>query len=134
MKVFNYELLLRPIVGISEFSETVLENAKYIKENLQIFDVGAIERFLSKPPWLTDWRHLTEFLLRPSVGISEFSETVLENAKYIKENLQIFDVEAIERFLNETDGIVESLQTVNKKDTSASGKGIFLYYNLSFVT
>ena len=62
--------------------------------------------------------------------MSEFTETVLENAKYIKENLQIFDVEAIERFLNETDGIVESLQTVNKKDTSASGKGIFLYYNL----
>ena len=54
MKAFNCELLLRPIVGISEFSETVLENAKYIKENLQIFDVGAIERFLSKPPWLTD--------------------------------------------------------------------------------
>ena len=46
-----------------------------------------------------------EFLLRPNVGMSEFTETVLENAKYIKENLQIFDVEAIERFLSKTDGI-----------------------------
>ena len=54
LKTFNCEFLLRPNVGISEFSETVLENAKYIKENLQIFDKGAIERFLSKPAWLTD--------------------------------------------------------------------------------
>ena len=65
--------------------------------------------------------------------MSEFSETVLENAKYIKENLQIFNVEAIERFLSKADSIVESLQTVNKKDTSASSKGIFLYYDLSLL-
>ena len=50
------------------------------------------------------------------MGISEFSKTVLENAKYIKENLEIFDAEAIEQFLTKTSGIMESLQTVNKKD------------------
>ena len=50
------------------------------------------------------------------MGISEFSKTVLENAKYIKENLEIFDAEAIEQFLTKTGGIMESLQTVNKKD------------------
>ena len=37
LKFFNCEFLLRPNVGISEFSETVLENAKYIKENIENF-------------------------------------------------------------------------------------------------
>ena len=48
-----------------------------------------------------------EFLVRPNIGISEFSKTILENAKYIRENLEIFDVEAIQRFLVKTDGIVD---------------------------
>ena len=68
-----------------------------------------------------------EFLLRPNVGISEFSETVLENAKYIKENMEIFDAEAIQKFLRKTDGIMEHLQTVNRKDKSGSGKTISIY-------
>ena len=64
-----------------------------------------------------------EFFLRPHIGLSEFSETVLENSKYIRENLDIFDVEeAIKRFLNKADGILESLQVTNQKDKSASGK------------
>ena len=64
-----------------------------------------------------------EFFLRPHIGLSEFSETVLENSKYIRENLDIFDVEeAIKRFLNKADRILESLQVINQKDKSASGK------------
>ena len=51
-----------------------------------------------------------EFFWRPDVGISEFSKTVLENAKYIKENLEIFDAEAIEQFLTKTGGVMESLR------------------------
>ena len=77
------------------------------------------------------------FLLRPHVEISEFSETIMENAKYIKENLDIFDVEAIQRFLGKTDNILESLQRVNQKDKSGSGKtissyGIWNIYIVSF--
>ena len=54
--------------------------------------------------------------MRPHVGLSEFSETVIENAKYIRENLEIFDIEVIQRFLNKADDIVQSLQLVNQKD------------------
>lgn len=39
LKSFNCEFLLRPHIGISEFSETMTENATYIKENSDIFDV-----------------------------------------------------------------------------------------------
>ena len=74
-----------------------------------------------------------EFLVRPNIDISEFSKTILENAKYIRENLEIFDVEAIQRFLVKTDGIVESLQIINKKDTSTSGKRLSCYCNLYYV-
>ena len=63
-----------------------------------------------------------EFLLRPHIGHSEFSETVVENSKYVRENLDIFDVEAIKRFLDKADGILESLHVINQKDKSATGK------------
>ena len=46
LKSFNYEFFLRPHVGLSEFSETIIENTQYIKENLDISDVEAIQRFL----------------------------------------------------------------------------------------
>ena len=60
--------------------------------------------------------------MRPHVGLSEFSETVIENAKYIRENLEILDIEVIQRFLNKADDIVQSLQLVNQKDKSGTGK------------
>lgn len=63
-----------------------------------------------------------EFFLQPHVGLSESSETVVENSKYVRENLHIFDVEAIKRFLNKADGILESLQVINQKDKSTTGK------------
>ena len=54
--------------------------------------------------------------------LSEFSETVIENANYIPENLEIFDVQAIQRFLNKADGVLQSLQVVNQKEKSATRK------------
>ena len=62
--------------------------------------------------------------MRPYVGLSQFNETVIENSKYVRENLDIFDVEAIKRFLNKADDILESLQVINQKDKSATGKTI----------
>ena len=55
-------------------------------------------------------------------GLSEFSETVIQNAEYIRENIDTFDVEAIQRFLAKAEGIVDSLKTVNQKDKSGNGK------------
>ena len=63
-----------------------------------------------------------EFVMRPRVGLSEFSKTVMENAKYVRENLEIFNIEVIQRFLNKADNIVQSLLLVNQKDKSGTGK------------
>ena len=60
--------------------------------------------------------------MRPHVRLSEFSGTVMENANYVRENLEIFDIEAIQRFLNKADDIVKSLQVVSQKDKSGTGK------------
>ena len=60
--------------------------------------------------------------MRPHVRLSEFSGTVMENANYVRENLEIFDIEAIQRFLNKADDIVQSLQVVGQKDKSGTGK------------
>ena len=60
--------------------------------------------------------------MRPHVRLSEFSGTVMENANYVRENLEIFDIEAIQRFLNKADDIVQSLQVVSQKDKSGTGK------------
>ena len=60
--------------------------------------------------------------MRPHVRLPEFSGTVMENAKYVRENLEIFDIEAIQRFLNKADDIVQSLQVVGQKDKSGTGK------------
>ena len=68
-----------------------------------------------------------KFFLRPHVGLSEFSETIIEKARHIKENLDIFDVVAIQRFLDKTDGILQSLQTVNQKGKSGTGKIVYSY-------
>ena len=62
--------------------------------------------------------------MRPYVGLSQFNETVIENSKYVRENLGTFDVEAIKRFLNKADDILESLQVINQKDKSANAKTI----------
>ena len=65
------------------------------------------------------------------IAISEFSKTIIENAKYIKENFDIwtniFDVKDIERFLGKIDSNLESLQRVNWKDKSGTGKIICSY-------
>ena len=63
-----------------------------------------------------------EFLLRPHIAISEFSETIIENWKYISNNIEIFDVEAIQKFLQKVEPVLQSLHVVNQKDTSQSGK------------
>ena len=60
--------------------------------------------------------------MRPHVRLSEFSGTVMENANYVRENLDIFDIEAIQSFLNKADDIVKSLQVVSQKDKSGTGK------------
>ena len=39
-----------------------------------------------------------------------------------KLSLKMFDIEVIQRFLNKADDIVQSLQLVNQKDKSGTGK------------
>ena len=49
-------------------------------------------------------------MLRRHIVLSEFSGTIMKNAKYIKENLHIFDVEAIINFLQNVEAIEIHLQ------------------------
>ena len=44
----NCEFLVRPLVGLSEFADTVLKNADYISANVNDFDISQIQRFLNK--------------------------------------------------------------------------------------
>ena len=66
-------------------------------------------------------------MIRSHIPIFEFSKTIIENTKCIKENFDIFDVKAIERFLGKIDKNLESLQRVNWKDKSGTGKIICSY-------
>ena len=69
-------------------------------------------------------------MLRPHIGVSEFSETVTKNCKYITENLEILDVEAIKKFLHKVESVMESLQIVNQKEKSRSGKTFKYIFNI----
>ena len=71
-----------------------------------------------------------EFMLRPHIGVSEFMKTVTENCKYITGNLEIFDVEAIKKFLHKVESIMESLQIVNQKEKSGSDKTFKYIFNI----
>ena len=59
-----------------------------------------------------------EFMLRPHIGISEFSETIIENWKYVTDNIEIFDVEVIEKFLQKVEPALQSRHVVKQKDKS----------------
>ena len=72
-----------------------------------------------------------EFMLRPHIGIPEFSERITENWKYVSDNIGIFGVEVINTFLQKVESILGSLQVVSQKGKSPSGKthlnGSFVY-------
>ena len=59
-----------------------------------------------------------EFMVCPHIAMSELSEIMTENWKYIGENIAIFDIDAIKEFLGKVESVLESFQVVNQKDQS----------------
>ena len=68
-----------------------------------------------------------EFLVRPSVGLSEFADRVLKNADYISTNLHDFDISQIQRFLNKIQPLYPHLEILNRKNELDGKTLIFLY-------
>ena len=48
LKTFNCEFLVKPIIAMSEFGDTILKNAESINSNLQDFDITQVQRFMEK--------------------------------------------------------------------------------------
>ena len=46
LKSINCEFMVRPHIAMSELSETMTKDWKYIGENIDIFDIDAIKKFL----------------------------------------------------------------------------------------
>ena len=46
LKSINCKFMVRPHIAMSELSETMTKNWKYIGENIDIFDIDAIKKFL----------------------------------------------------------------------------------------
>ena len=73
-------------------------------------------------------------MLRSHIGLLEFSETITQNSKYIRENIEIFDGEAILKVLQKSEAIEMHLQLANQKDKSQTGKIIFTFFLFFFVS
>ena len=72
-------------------------------------------------------------MLRPHIGLLRFSETIKQNSKYIRENIEIFYAEAILKFLQKSEAIEMHLQLVNQKDIYQTGKILFTIFSFFFV-
>lgn len=67
-----------------------------------------------------------EFLVRPTIALSEFCDTVLQNINYISANIDNFDITQIQRFINKVEPLYPHLEILNRK-TEVDGKNpIFL--------
>ena len=56
-----------------------------------------------------------EFLVRPTIALPEFADTVLKNAKYITSNLDDFDITQIKRFIDKIELLYPPLEILNRK-------------------
>ena len=50
-----------------------------------------------------------EFMVHPHIAISELSETMTENWKYLGDNIDIFGIDAIKKLLRKVESVLVSL-------------------------
>ena len=48
INTINCEYVVRPQVAISEFADTVLANAQYLEENMEVLRKDSLQAFLAK--------------------------------------------------------------------------------------
>ena len=56
-----------------------------------------------------------EFLVRPTVVLSDFADTTLQNINYITTNLENFDITQIRRFIDKIGPPYPYLEIINRK-------------------
>lgn len=72
-------------------------------------------------------RFNSEFLVRPSIGFSEFADTILANTNYITTNLGDFDVMQIKRFIDKIKPLYPHLEVLTRK-TELDGNILMVLY------
>ena len=75
------------------------------------FSDGSFHRRINTVNW--------EYVVRPQITNSEFAETVLENADYLKGNLEVLEKDTTQAFLNKIKKSREPLEVLNTKSNRA---------------
>ena len=68
------------------------------------------------------WRINTincEYVVRPQVAISEFADTVLANAQYLEENMEVLEKDSLQAFPAKVKKFKEPLEVLNTRSDSA---------------
>ena len=71
-----------------------------------------------------------QLITRPSVGVSEFADTVFANSKYSEENNDLLDSERLEKFLKKIDRYRLSLEVINSKSETGGKYYMFKYIHI----
>ena len=66
-----------------------------------------------------------EFFVRPTIALSEFCDTILQNMNYISTNIDNFDITQIQWFINKLEPLYPHLEILNRK-TEVDGNILIL--------
>ena len=68
------------------------------------------------------WRINTinsEYVVRPQVAISEFTDTILANAEYLEENMEVLEKDSLQAFPTKMKKFKEPLEVLNTNSDRA---------------
>ena len=68
-----------------------------------------------------------EFITQPWIGVSEFADTMLSNAKFLEESKHLLDSEILAKFLKKVDWYKDSFETINSESETAGNYYIFMF-------
>ena len=60
-----------------------------------------------------------KYVVRPQVAISEFTDTILANAEYLEENMEVLEKDSLQAFLTKIKKFKEPLDILNTKSDRA---------------
>ena len=68
-----------------------------------------------------------EFITQPWIGVSEFADTMLSNAKFLEESKHLLDSEILAKFLKKLDWYKDSFEIINSESETAGNYYIFMF-------
>ena len=80
---------------------------------------------------LNSWNY--KFYLHPQIAISEFTQTISQNVKYLEENIDILDQHSLTPSIKKTKKIDKHLAVLHSKNTGVTGMFIYHKFCLTFV-